>query len=135
MKIYIILICIGLLINIAKSKNGTRVSEAIHENYRRVFNKLVIGYDCSTPQDVTSHELDTLESCEEKLSQEASKPARLQIIQRSDKYVIKGRSCTLRRTRKLSHCGTSDHTVPYYQEEFTYKHVKVSTQECNKYLD
>ena len=91
MRIYIILICSGLLINIAKSKNGTRVSEEINVNYRSVFNKLVIGYDCSTPQDFTSHELDTLESCEEKLSQEASKPARLQILQRSDKYVIKGR--------------------------------------------
>ena len=43
------------------------------ESYRRAYHGLVVGYDCSTPTEVTSHELDTIEDCEEKMIQQSSK--------------------------------------------------------------
>ena len=100
------------------------------ESYRRAYHGLVVGYDCSTPTEVTSHELDTIEDCEEKMIQESSTPAQVQILQRSNKYVIKATSCSLRRTRKLSHCGSHDHSVSCYSEEYTYRKIEVSEKQC-----
>ena len=97
---------ISLFFVLSNAKNDTKIKRIENEeSYRRAYNGLVVGYDCNTPTEVTSHELDTIENCEEKTIQESSTPTQIQILQKSNRYVIQAISCSLRRTRKLSNCG------------------------------
>ena len=55
---------------------------------KRVHNHLLVGYDFTHPTNITTHEFDSIEKCENQASQKASKPARLQLLQYSSKYTI-----------------------------------------------
>ena len=60
-------VTLSLLFVLSHAKNETEVQRIEKEEaYRRAYHGLVVGYDCSTPTEVTSHELDTIEDCEEK---------------------------------------------------------------------
>ena len=124
-----------VLINIAKAENGTNNTERINTKYRHAYDGLVVGYDCATPKQINSHELDSIESCEDRIVNDSTIPATLQILQRSSKYKITAISCSLRRTRKLSNCGTSDHSVSCYSEEYTYRKIEVSEKQCKKLFE
>lgn len=105
------------------------------ESYRRAYNDLVVGYDCAVPTEIKSHELDTIEDCEEKMIKESSTPAQVQILQKSNKYVIQAISCSHRRTKKLSNCGSHDHSVSCYSEVYTYRKIEITEKQCKKWFE
>ena len=108
-------------------KNVTKTG---HTKYKAILDHLVTGYNCETPTDITSHEFDTLDSCENLATKKETRQVELQIFQESERFVNKGIVCTLRRTRKISHCGSSHHAVPYYEQEYTLKPIHITRKQC-----
>ena len=60
-----------------------------HAGMRKILDTLVIGYDCSEPFNLVSHELDSAEKCQKEAQTITTKPEHMQILQRSNKIMVK----------------------------------------------
>ena len=98
-------------------------------------NELLVGYDCHNPENVKSHEFETMEKCEDEANMIKSTPVTVQILQKTNKYRNKGIKCSLKRTRKVSNCGAYHHTSVIYEEEFTLKPIDITEEECQVMYD
>ena len=60
---------------------------------KEIFEELLEGFDCESPEDVISHEFETVEKCEDDSALVKSNPAKMQILQRTTRYMNKGIKC------------------------------------------
>ena len=68
---------------------------------KQIFEELLEGFNCESPENVESHEFETVEKCEDDSALVKSSPAKMQILQRTTRYMNKGIKCSLVRTKKL----------------------------------
>ena len=98
--------------------------------YQELFKKTIIGYDCGQIQNITSHKTTQIEACEEDIIHKVRTNMEVQILQKSDLYSQQAFTCSMRRTSKISHCGTYHHGLNLNSEEETYESVPISQEEC-----
>ena len=85
--------------------------------YQELFKKTIIGYDCGQIQNITSHKTTQIEACEEDIIHKVRTNMEVQILQKSDLYSQEAFTCSMRRTSKISHCGTYHHGLNPNSEE------------------
>ena len=79
--------------------------------YNPAVNNLLEAFNCDKPENVESFEREGIEKCEEKMQEHKIKPAYVQILQETEKYQIKAKTCKLIRTKKFSYCGNAEHSL------------------------
>ena len=70
---------------------------------KEIFEKVLEGFDCESPEDVISHEFETVEKCEDDSALVKSNPAKMQILQRTTRYMNKRITCPLIRAKNVTH--------------------------------
>ena len=78
---------------------------------KEVDSGLLDGFDCGIPKDISIHSLEGIAKCSEQVAdvQKSSRTADFQVLQRSDKFTIKGMFCEGFKSRKHTFCGTFSH--------------------------
>ena len=105
------------------------IGNSTSETYRELFKRTIVGYDCSRIQNVSSHKINEMISCEDNIIEKA-KNIEVQVLQKSDKYTNQAMTCSIRRTRKVSHCGAYHHSLNLNSNEMTYETIPVSEKDC-----
>ena len=134
-----------LIIIIKSSVISTKAEQIINEDnknpserkdeslkFNKIYNDLLIGFNCAEPNNISSHEFDTFEKCENLTSEKKSTTITLQILQHYKKYVNKSIRCSIKRTRKVSHCGVYHHSAQLFKDEYTLKPIDISEIECKR---
>ena len=98
--------------------------------YKELFKRTIIGYDCSQIKNITSHKTTEIEACEDDIIHKVRTNIEVQILQKSGKFTNKALTCSMRRTKKVSHCGTYHHGLNLNSEEMTYQTIPISQEEC-----
>ena len=130
------LLFVLLIIKVDSTKklNDTEYRKNIHfTNMKRLLDDLVVGFDCSTPLNLTSHSYEDINSCEPDRPIISTKTNRMQILQKSSSFTVKAISCSLRRTHRSQYCGNYDHGISLDSDGFTYNTVKLTAEECQRY--
>ena len=118
MKIFnFVIVLLGHFTVLVYTTSTNKTKEAFLE----LFKRTIIGYDCSEISNVSSHKVSEFDTCEQGMYQKVTKSIDVQILQRSNKFTNPDLTCSLRRTRKLSHCGKYHHGLPLYSEEKTFE--------------
>ena len=58
---------------------------------------------------------------------------KMQVLQKSSSFIVKAKSCSLRRTQKSNYCGNYDHGIALDSNGYTYNTQKLSPEECRRY--
>ena len=98
--------------------------------FKRIYDHMLVGYDFSKPKNITSHEFDSVEECEDMALQRTSKPAKFQILQQSDRNNIKAIRCSVVRSKHISHCGHAHHSATFYKNGYILKLITVTAKSC-----
>ena len=107
----------------ASAENKTKV-------YKELFKRTIIGYDCSQINNITSHKTTEIEDCEDDIIHKVRTNIEVQILQKTDKFANDALTCSMRRTKKVSHCGSYHHSLNLNSEEMTYQTIPISKEEC-----
>ena len=110
----------------------TSPEEMLKGRYNPAVNNLLEAFNCDKPENVESFELESIEKCEEKMQEQKIKPAYVQILQETEKYQIKAKTCKLIRTKKFSYCGNADHSLSMYSLEMTHRMIPVDETTCER---
>ena len=86
------------------------------QNMKDILDHLLVGYDCSQPSEITSHEIESAEICQKKEANVQSQEMEVHILQKSNRIAIRAVSCSMRRTRISSYCGNAHHTTNIVME-------------------
>ena len=100
---------------------------------KQILDDLLIGFDCSNPSELTSHEIESAEVCQIEASKVDTQQAEVQILQRSNKTKVNAISCQLTRTRITSYCGNAHHTTNIDSESFFNVPQKLTRRQCIMY--
>ena len=79
------------------------------KNLGNLLDNLIVAFDCSKPKNITSHSYQELEPFEDEEVNIETKEYKMQILQKSNSYIIKAKTCSIRRTIKSTYCGNADH--------------------------
>ena len=104
-----------ILLIILPFTNSTNISTT----YKGLFKQSIIGYDCSNLINSTSYKINDIENCEENLIRKPNRNIDVQILQKSNKFTNTTLTCSLRRTRKASHCEKYNHRLSLCKDEST----------------
>ena len=77
----------------------------------KLLDELVVGFDCSVPINLTSHNFETIRMCNEDNTETQTKKEKMQILQESSSFIVKAKTCSLRRRKKSNYCGNYDHGI------------------------
>ena len=141
MKIIILILGIGIAISNAKTLEEAQreEQESISKNstlkYSKIFNNLLIGFDCMKPKNITSHQFDDFQECENPTENIKTQIVRLQILQHSRRYINEAIYCSSKRTRKFSDCGSMHHSAPLHSYEFVMRPIPLDPAECQQMYD
>ena len=100
---------------------------------KEVYSGLLDGFDCGTPKDISIHSLEEIAKCSEQAAdvKKSSRTADFQVLQKSDKFTIKGMFCEGFKSTKHSFCGTFSHGLQIGALDVT--HVKIKIPLCVYY--
>ena len=84
---------------------------------KQIFEELLEGFNCESPENVESHEFETVEKCEDDSALVKSSPAKMQILQRTTRYMNKGIKCSLVRTKKSLIAVIFIIIVPFFRKD------------------
>ena len=105
-------------------------SNKTSQAFKELFKKTIIGYDCSRIQNLTTHKTAQIETCEEDIIHKVRTNIEVQVLQKSELYSQEAFTCSMRRTRKISHCGSYHHGLNLNADEMTYETIPISKEKC-----
>ena len=113
--------------------SNNKTDEKKREDIKELLDDLLVGFDCSHPSDVKSHEIDSEEVCQIEASKVHSQNVEMQVLQRSNKISVNAKSCSLRRTRVSSFCGNAHQTTNIDFESFYHVPQTLERKTCIEY--
>ena len=84
------------------------------------------------PSNITSHQFDNFQNCEDQSENIKTRTVQLQILQHSRRYINKAIYCSIKTTRKFTHCGNYHHSAPLHSQEMTMKPIQLEPEQCQQ---
>ena len=124
MIINVALILLVLFHYHASAENKTK-------EYKELFKRTIIEYDCSQINNIASHKTTEIEDCEDDIIHKVRTNIEVQILKKTDKFRNDSLTSSIRRTKKVSHCGSYHHSLNLNLEEMTYQTISISKKNVN----
>ena len=114
--------------------HGATIGNKTGKAYKELFKRTIVGYDCSRVQNISSHKINEMISCEDNIIENAKTNIEVQVLQKSNKFTNQAMTCSIRRTTKISHCGAYHHSLNLNSHEMTYEPIPVAEKTCKDML-